>query len=118
MKKALIVDAAPSMCSQFKLILEKCGFEVVGETGNTKRALKLYRELRPDMVTIDIALPGLGGITALQKIKEIDGNARIMVVSRFVQAQQVRAALAAGVVAYIVRPFQNEAAIPAIPNQA
>ena len=104
MKRVLIIDDTVAANHPIQNILEKCGFEVIGQAGDIRKTVKLYQELRPDMVTIDVSAAAKGGLAALQQIKEIDPNARIIVVSQSGQERQVREAMTAGAVAFIIKP--------------
>ena len=78
---------------------------MVGEAETGAEAVKLYRELRPSVVTMDIVMPDMSGIDAVKKIKEIDPNARIVVVSAMGQQALVSEALKAGAADFVVKPF-------------
>lgn len=72
MSKVLIVDDAAFMRASLKLMLEKNGFDVVGEAENGAIAIKKYEELRPDIVTMDITMPEVDGIQAIKEIMKIE----------------------------------------------
>lgn len=108
MKKVLIVDDAAFMRGSLKLILEQNGFFVAGEASNGLEGIKLYRELHPDIVTMDITMPELDGIEAIKIIRQIDSNARIIVISAMGQESKVKDAVIAGAKGFIVKPFKSE----------
>jgi two-component system chemotaxis response regulator CheY len=95
-------------------ILEKHGYEVVGEAEDGQVAVDKYVELRPDLVTMDITMPRMDGITAIKKIMEADPQAKIVVCSAMGQKALVIEALNAGARDFIVKPFQAERIINAI----
>ncbi len=113
-KRVLIVDDAAFMRMMIKNILTKNGFEVVGEASNGLEAVKLYQELKPDLVTMDITMPEMDGIEALKKIKEIDPNAKVIMVSAMGQQQLVIEAIQAGARDFIVKPFQPDRLLEAV----
>jgi two-component system chemotaxis response regulator CheY len=106
MAKILIVDDAAFMRNMLKDILTKNGHEVVGEAGSGEEAILKYKALSPDLVTMDIVMPGMDGIEATKKIVEEDPNAKIVICSALGQQQMVIDALQAGAKDYIVKPFQ------------
>jgi two-component system chemotaxis response regulator CheY len=113
-KKVLIVDDAAFMRMMIKNILTKNGFEVVGEASNGAEAVELYKKLKPDLVTMDITMPEMDGIEALKKIKEIDPNAKVIMVSAMGQQQLVIEAIQAGAKDFIVKPFQPDRLLEAV----
>ena len=79
--KILVVDDAAFMRMMIKDILTKNGFEVVGEAADGAQAVSLYQELLPDLVTMDITMPEMDGITALKEIKAVNPSAKIIMCS-------------------------------------
>ncbi|HZG15090.1 MAG TPA: response regulator [Candidatus Bathyarchaeia archaeon] len=112
--KVLIVDDAAFMRMMIKEILTKNGFTVVGEASDGAQALEKYKELGPDLVTMDITMPEMDGITALKEIRKIDPNARIIMCSAMGQQAMVIDAIQAGAKDFIVKPFQADRVIEAI----
>ncbi|MDQ4005944.1 MAG: response regulator [Actinomycetota bacterium] len=96
-----------------KEMLEEEGYEVVGEAGDGDSAVRLARERRPDLVILDIKMPGLDGLTAAQRISE-EGLAPVVVLTAFSQRELVERAARAGAMAYLVKPFQKADVLPAI----
>ena len=94
-------------------ILESAGFEVVGETSRGDEAVSLAAEHRPDLVILDIKMPGLDGIEAARAIAAAQSVA-IMVLTAFSQRDLIEEARDAGVHAYLVKPFRREQILPAI----
>jgi two-component system chemotaxis response regulator CheY len=106
MAKFLIVDDAAFMRNMLKDILVKEGHEVIGEAGSGDEAVLKYEQLRPDIVTMDIVMPGMDGLEAVRGIMKTDPNAKIIMCSALGQQQMVIDALQAGAKEYIVKPFQ------------
>jgi len=113
-QKVLIVDDAAFMRMMIKDILEKNGYEVVGEAENGKIAVDKFKELQPDLVTMDITMSEMDGIEAVKKIKEIDGNSRIVMCSAMGQQAMVIDAIQAGAKDFIVKPFQPDRVLEAV----
>jgi len=114
MKKVLIVDDAAFMRAAIKTILERNGFEVVGEAADGAQAVEKYMELKPDLVTMDITMPEMDGIAALKAIKEKDPSATIIMCSAMGQQAMVIDAIQAGAKDFIVKPFQADRVVEAI----
>ena len=110
----LIVDDAAFMRMMIKDILTKNGFEVVGEAENGAVAVEKYKELQPDLVTMDITMPDMDGIAAVREIKSIDSAAKIIMCSAMGQQAMVIDAIQAGAKDFIVKPFQPERVIEAV----
>ncbi|WP_284139961.1 MULTISPECIES: response regulator [unclassified Virgibacillus] len=112
--RILIVDDAAFMRMMIKDILVKNGFEVVGEAQDGAQAVEKYNELKPDLVTLDITMPEMDGITALKTIKESHPDAKIIMCSAMGQQAMVIDAIQAGAKDFIVKPFQADRVIEAI----
>ncbi|WP_188454379.1 response regulator [Virgibacillus oceani] len=110
----LIVDDAAFMRMMIKDILSKNGFDVVGEAQDGAQAVEKYKELKPDLVTMDITMPEMDGITALKQIKEMNSEAKIIMCSAMGQQAMVIDAIQAGAKDFIVKPFQADRVIEAI----
>ncbi|MDG5470300.1 response regulator [Jeotgalibacillus sp. ET6] len=113
-KRILIVDDAAFMRMMIKDILSKNGFEVVGEAADGAQAIEKFKETSPDLVTMDITMPEMDGITALKEIKKIDGSAKVIMCSAMGQQAMVIDAIQAGAKDFIVKPFQADRVIEAI----
>ncbi|WP_164215469.1 response regulator [Virgibacillus sp. YIM 98842] len=113
-KQILIVDDAAFMRMMIKDILTKNGFEVVGEAQDGFEAVEKYKELSPDLVTMDITMPEMDGITALKKIKEENTEAKVIMCSAMGQQAMVIDAIQTGAQDFIVKPFQEDRVIEAI----
>ena len=112
--RILIVDDAAFMRMMIKDILTKNGFEVVGEAADGAQAIEKYKELKPDLVTMDITMPEVDGITALREIKKYDNTAKVIMCSAMGQQAMVIDAIQAGAKDFIVKPFQADRVIEAI----
>ena len=108
MAKILVVDDAVFMRMTLKDILTKGGHEVVGEASNGKEAIVKYKELTPDVVTMDITMPEMDGIQALKEIKQINDKAVVVMCSAMGQQGMVVEAIQSGAKDFIVKPFQAE----------
>lgn len=112
--RILIVDDAAFMRMMIRDILSKNGFEVVGEAQDGAQAIEKYKELKPDLITMDITMPEMDGISALKEIKKMDGNAKVIMCSAMGQQAMVIDAIQAGAKDFIVKPFQADRVIEAI----
>lgn len=106
--KVLIADDAAFMRMMIRNILEENGIEVVGEATNGKEAVDKYKELSPDLVTMDITMPVKNGIEAIKDIKAFDANAKILACSAMGQESMVIEAIKGGAKGFIVKPFQAD----------
>lgn len=113
-KTVLVVDDAAFMRIKLKDILEKNGYEVVGEAANGIEAVEQYKEKNPDIVTMDITMPEKDGVEALKEIKEIDPKAIVLMCSAMGQQAMVMDAIRAGAKDFIVKPFDTERVIKAL----
>lgn len=113
-KKILIVDDAAFMRLVLRNMLDKNGFEVVGEAANGQEAIEKYRTLTPDLVTMDITMPIMEGIEAVKQIKQLDAAAKIIMCSAMGQQIMVVQSLQAGAKDFIVKPFQEERVLESI----
>lgn len=114
MARVLIVDDAAFMRMMIKDILEKNGFEVVGEAPNGLVAVELYKKEKPDVVTMDITMPDMDGIEAVKQIKGFDSAAKVIMCSAMGQQSMVMDAIKAGARDFIVKPFQADRVLEAI----
>lgn len=107
MKKIMVVDDSLMVRLNLKKIFEKQGYEVVAEAANGKDAVEKYIKFRPDLTTMDITMPVLDGITALQKIRTVDCNACVVMISALGQEMKIIDALNKGARHYIIKPFKE-----------
>jgi two-component system, response regulator PdtaR len=97
-----------------KEILQEEGYDVVAETSRGDEAVDLVREHLPDLVILDIKMPGQDGLTAAHQIHEITRDTAILILTAFSQRDLVERARDAGVLSYLVKPFQKSDLVPAI----
>ncbi|SDO50694.1 two-component system, chemotaxis family, response regulator CheY [Alkalicoccus daliensis] len=107
MAKLLITDDAAFMRMTLKKMVTDAGFEVVAEAENGLEAVDLYKEHRPDIVTMDITMPEMNGIEALQKIREYDPEAKVIMCSAMGQQNMVVDAIQKGASDFLVKPFDE-----------
>ncbi|MEN9506442.1 MAG: hypothetical protein RI958_2368 [Actinomycetota bacterium] len=93
--------------------LEEEGYDVVGEAGRGDRAIELVRDLRPDLVILDIKMPGVDGLEAAKVIAG-ERLCAVLILTAFSQREIIEEARDAGALAYLVKPFQKSDLIPAI----
>jgi two-component system chemotaxis response regulator CheY len=114
MPSVLIADDAAFMRMMIKSILTEAGYEVVGEAENGAVAVSKYRELKPDLTTMDITMPEMDGLAALREIRDQDPEARVVMCSAMGQQSMVIESIQAGARDFIVKPFQPERVLEAI----
>ena len=107
-KRVLVVDDAIFMRNMIKDIFASGGFEVVGEAANGLEAVEKYKELKPDLTTMDIVMPFKSGIEATREIIKQDANAVIIMCSALGQESLVMEAIEAGAADFVVKPFKPE----------
>lgn len=113
-KKVLVVDDAPIMRLMLRDILEYNKYEVIGEAANGNEAVQMYKELRPDLVTLDIIMPEKEGIEVLAEILEFDADAKVVMVTAIDQRESLIKAIRIGATDYIVKPFEAERVLSAV----
>ena len=107
-KEILITDDANFMRTMLAKIVEDNGYEVVGKAENGEEAIEMYKDLNPDLVTMDITMPGMDGIEATKGIIDYDDSARIVVCSAMGQKPMVLEAIEAGAKDFIVKPIKPD----------
>ena len=116
MKTVLIVDDSAFMRVTLKTLLERNNFKVSGEAVNGIEGIKKYIEVKPDIVTMDITMPEMDGVTALKEIIKINPNAKVIMISAMGQESMVKEAVLSGAVGFLVKPFKEEAVIKSLEN--
>ena len=111
---AIVVDDVAIMRKMLKDLLESQNFKVVGEAANGQEAIDLCREFQPNLVTLDITMPVVDGLTALKEIKKISRSIQVVMVSAFGERQNVLEAIKHGAANFIVKPFNAEKVIRVI----
>ncbi len=106
--KALIVDDAVLARAMLKKLIELIGVTIIFEAQNGEEAIQIYQTEKPNLVTMDITMPGMDGITATKKILEFDPNANIVVCSALGQKEVVMEAIQAGAKHFIVKPYEED----------
>ncbi len=105
MPKVLVVDDAAFMRMRCVKLLKESGFETV-EASNGREAVQQYQEQHPDAVLLDITMPDMDGLAALEAIKQYDANARVAMVTAMGQQAIVMQALKLGAKDFVVKPFE------------
>jgi two-component system chemotaxis response regulator CheY len=110
----LVCDDAIFMRTMISDILTQAGFEVVGEAESGTQAVERYHALKPDLVTMDIVMPDMGGIEAVREICKTDPDAKILMCSAMGQQALVVEAIQAGAKDFVVKPFQPSRVLEAV----
>ena len=113
----LVVDDSAFMRNLLKQLLDG-EHDVVGEAENGVEAVELYRELNPDVVTMDVVMPIRNGIEATTEIKDIDPGSSVIMCTSVGQEEKMREAVEAGADGYITKPFQKPNVLQAIDDVA
>lgn len=114
MLKVLIVDDSLIIRKKITKIIESLEHEVVFAAQNGKEAIEAYAKHKPDLVTMDITMPDMDGITAVKHIIESDNDAKIIMVTSHGQEDMVIKSIQAGAVGYMLKPITNEKVTQAI----
>ncbi|WGK69076.1 response regulator [Candidatus Haliotispira prima] len=104
----LVVDDSIFVTKQITQILTSEGFNVIGTAEDGEEAIAKYHELRPDIVTMDITMPKMDGVTALEKIMGRDPSAKVVMVSALGKQEMVKRSLMLGAKNYIVKPLDRK----------
>lgn len=108
MPTVLIVDDAMFMRVALGNMLKEWGFEVIGEASNGRQAIEKYRELQPDLVTMDITMPGMSGLDAVKQIIPEFPDAKIIMITALGHQRLVIDAIECGAKDFITKPFTPE----------
>ena len=108
--RVMIVDDSMFVAKQLGQILSSEGYEVVATAGDGKEGVDKYKELAPnvDLVTMDITMPRMDGITALEQIMAFDKTARVVMVSALGKEELVKKSLLLGAKNYIIKPLDRK----------
>jgi two-component system, chemotaxis family, chemotaxis protein CheY len=104
-KRVLIVDDALFMRLKIKEIAEQAGWEVAGQAASGTEAVERYRELKPDLVTMDIVMPEMDGVAALRAVRAADPQAQVVMVSAVDQREKLMECIRLGALDFVVKPF-------------
>lgn len=114
MAKIMVVDDAAFLRTMLKNILVQGGHEVIVEADNGEEAVQKYKTWRPDLVTMDITMPGMEGIEALKEIRKVDPNAKVVMCSAIGHREKILDAIHYGAKDFIVKPFQSARVLEAV----
>ncbi|MBU5441266.1 response regulator [Paenibacillus sp. MSJ-34] len=114
MKSVMVVDDEVFARTMLKSVLTSNGFRIAAEAADGDEAVALYQKVRPDLVTMDIAMPGMDGLTALKRIKGLDPHAKIIMCSAIQQKTIILEAIRLGAKDYIVKPCHGAEIIETI----
>lgn len=112
--RVLVVDDAIFMRKMISDILEGHGMEIAGEADNGQLAVERYKEIKPDLVTMDIIMPEMNGIDSVREIIAADPQARIVMCSALGQQALVQDALNAGAKDFLIKPFNPSRVIEVV----
>lgn len=108
MAKILIVDDSRTSRKILRTILESAGHEVVGEAVDGVDGVNKFRELSPEITTLDITMPNMDGLEALKEIKKINANAKIIMVTAAGQQSKMVEAIKSGASEFVTKPFEAD----------
>jgi two-component system chemotaxis response regulator CheY len=111
MNRLLVVDDALLMRKMIRDVATASGWEVVGEARNGAEAVELYQRLQPDLVTMDVVMPEVGGLEALRRIRAADPQAQVVMITALDQKQTLLDSIRDGAIDFIVKPFERERVI-------
>lgn len=114
MTRVMLVDDHALVRMGFRMLLADAGFEVVAESGNGEEACQAYPLVRPDVVVMDLSMPGMGGLEAIRRIVARDAQAKILILSAHEDTAHPRRALRAGALGYLTKRSAPDAMIAAV----
>ncbi len=114
MPSAVIVDDSPVMRQHLRLLLKQAGCDVVAEGGEGGDLMALYERHRPDLVTLDIVMPGKDGVTAATELLARHPDARVVMCTSLTARDKILACQRAGVAHFLLKPFQADRALATI----
>lgn len=114
MKRILIVDDLDFMRSIIADIVKKAGYQVAGEAKDGLEALSAYERTQPDVVLLDIAMPRMDGLTALEKLKKLYPESKVVMCSSLGDQERIIKAISRGASDFVVKPFQRQRLLSAV----
>lgn len=114
MARIMVVDDTAFMRAMIREMISGSGHEIVAEAKNGEEAVRLYSNAKPDVMTMDITMPDMDGVTALKNIRKIDPQAKVIMCSAMGQHAMVLDAIQAGAKDFIVKPLQQHRLLEAI----
>ncbi len=114
MAKILIADDASFMRGSLEFVVKSAGHEVIGLAKDGREALDLFRRFKPDLVTLDILMREMDGISALKDIMQVDPGAKVIMISALGHEEKQKEALRLGASGFIRKPFKREEIIAEI----
>ena len=106
-QRLLIVDDALIMRKRIKEIAQEAGWQIAGEAQDGAEAVALFEQVQPDLVTLDIVMPKLDGVSALKRLIDEDPEARVVMVSAVSQKEKLAECIQAGALDFIIKPFDK-----------
>lgn len=112
--RVMTVDDSTFVSSKLKTIFEKSGMSVVGQAKNGLEALSLYKKCHPDVIILDINMPEMDGLSALENLKRLNPNVKVVMCTSLGTKDKVIEALKAGAKNFITKPFLPERVVAII----
>ncbi len=106
-QRLLVVDDATIMRKRIAGIAREAGWEIVAEAANGLEGLAMYRQHKPDLVTLDIVMPELDGVETLRQLRSEAPHARVVMVSAVDQRAKLRECITLGALDFVVKPFDK-----------
>ena len=116
--RVLLVDDHVLVRMGFRMLLQDAGMEIAAEADSGEQGLQLYAQIRPDVVLMDLSMPGMGGLEALRRMLAADDNARVLVLSAHEDHAHPKRALRAGAMGYLAKRSAPEEMIAAVRSAA
>jgi len=114
MTRVMLVDDHALVRMGFRMLLADAGIEVVAECGSGEEACQAYPSVRPDVVVMDLSMPGMGGLEAVRRLTARDHRARILILSAHEDTAHPRRALKAGALGYLTKRSAPDTMIAAV----
>lgn len=110
----MVIDESAFVRMMLRSILQESGLEVVAEASDGKEAIRLFKQVKPDLVMMDIPMPEMDGIQSLNEIRKIDANAKVIMCSALGQQQMIVNVIRAGAKDFLVKPLEKHRVCEAI----